>query len=142
MALIILMGSLGGCSGSSSSTAERPSTSAPTTATTQPAFAPLPKDFPKPPHSVVMQEHFKGRNDEYELRVTTMSGAMRFWAGTLPKYGWTVKRAHLQGPLEFILFQGHGYGKGTHTGKNINTTETNTLDPHSHHVVVIFHKLN
>jgi hypothetical protein len=141
MALIILIGGLGACSGRSTSTASRPSTSAPTIPTAHPALAPLPKQFPKPAHSVVIQEHFKGRNDEYELKVTTMSSAMRFWAGTLPKHGWTVKRAHLKGPLKFIFFQGHGYGRGKHTSKNINRTVVNTLDPHSHHVVVVFHKL-
>jgi hypothetical protein len=141
MALIILIGGLGACSASSTSTTERPSTSAQTTPTAHPALAPLPKHFPKPPQSVVIKEHFKGRNDAYELKVTTMSSAMRFWARTLPKHGWTITRAHLKGPLKFIYFQGHGYGKGKHTGKNINRTATNTLDPHSHHVAVIFHGL-
>jgi hypothetical protein len=113
---------------------------APATATAHSALAPLPKHFPTPPHSVVIREHFKGRNDSYELRVATMSSAMRFWVRALPKHGWTISSAHLKGSPKFIFFHGHGYGKGKYTGKNINRTMINTLDPHSHHVVVVFHR--
>jgi hypothetical protein len=113
----------------------------PAMATAKPALAPLPKQFPIPPHAVVVKEHFKGRNDAYELKVASMSAAMRFWVRTLPKHGWAVRRAHLNGPLKFIFFHGHGYGKGKYTGKNINRTMINTLGPNSHRVAVTFHSV-
>lgn len=116
-------------------------TIAPAAAVAHPALAPLPKRFPRPPHSSILKEHFKGRNHDYELNVTSTTDALRFWKHELPKHGWTIKRAHLKGPLKFILFKGHGDGAGKNTGEAINTTEINTLSPHSHHLVVVFHKL-
>lgn len=103
---------------------------APAAATAHPALTPLPKHFPKPPHSSILKEHFKGRNHAYLLKVKSNKTAMTFWKRELSEHGWTVKVLHI-GKLTQLRFKGHGYG-GQRTDINFISKRR---------AAVLFHKL-
>jgi hypothetical protein len=104
---------------------------APAAATTHPALAPLPNHFAKPPHSSILKEHFKGKNQDYLLKVASNKSAITFWKKELSEHGWTVKVLNTDG-LTQLRFKGHGYG-----GKD---TDINFIS--KDHAAVLFHKLS
>ncbi len=97
----------------SASTAARTAPAAATAASTASAPAAgirLPRDFPRPPHSVLIKEVRSGRTSAFELRVRSERSAYRFWLRELPRHGWTIVRAISRGRVAAIRFRGHGDG--------------------------------
>jgi hypothetical protein len=114
----------------------------PTAAVARSVLVPFPAHFPRPAHTVIISEHFKGRNDAYVLKVANKSAAFKYWKQHLPKKGWTVLRASSSSDYSYIDFRGHGYGGSTTSqGQVTNNTVIHTLDPRSRDVVVVFHKV-
>lgn len=104
----------------------------PVSAVAQTGLAPLPKHFPKPPHSSILKEHFKGKDHDYMLQVTSRKSALAFWQHKLPDRGWTFTKASHGGGLSIYHFKGHGYG-----GKK---TEIYFRKAQPHRAVVLFHR--